>query len=177
MRNNSSGRATSPKPKEVKNKPVSTDLLRVLTLPPPPTGLTAPSYGPYRPLLRDQGSPHGPVCATRAGYPLHRENRKNGQKKIPVRENTGNLEILSKHREFYLNTGKRQGIVLGQVVKVPIHKVKYITIVAAKKSFFFPEAGKVCQVSSVYVILTNCVNWHGKFPVGQRKHREFKNTI
>ena len=27
------------------------------------------------------------------------------QKKIPVRENTGNLVILSKHREFCLNTG------------------------------------------------------------------------
>ena len=35
------------------------------------------------------------------GYPLHRENRKNGQK-IPVRENTGNLEIVPKHREFGL---------------------------------------------------------------------------
>ena len=34
-----------------------------------------------------------------AGYPRHRENRENGLKKIPVRENTGNLEILSKHRE------------------------------------------------------------------------------
>ena len=45
-------------------------------------------------------------------------------KKIPVRENTGNLEMLSKHREFCLNTGKIQG------------------------------------VSSVYVILTNYVNWH-----------------
>ena len=36
-----------------------------------------------------------------AGYPLHRENRENGQK-IPVRENTGNLEILPKHRVFGL---------------------------------------------------------------------------
>ena len=33
------------------------------------------------------------------GYPLHRENRENGPKKIPVRENMGNLEILTKHRE------------------------------------------------------------------------------
>ena len=30
-----------------------------------------------------------------AGFPRHREN---GHKKIPVRENTGNLEILPKHR-------------------------------------------------------------------------------
>ena len=35
-----------------------------------------------------------------AGYPLQRENRENDPKKIPVRENTGNLEILPKHREF-----------------------------------------------------------------------------
>ena len=33
------------------------------------------------------------------GSPLHRENRENGPKKIPVRENTGNLEILLKHRK------------------------------------------------------------------------------
>ena len=37
-----------------------------------------------------------------AGCPLHRENRKMA-KTIPVRENTGNMETLSKHRE---NTGK-----------------------------------------------------------------------
>ena len=30
---------------------------------------------------------------------LHREN---GQMKFPVRENTGNLEVLPKHREFGL---------------------------------------------------------------------------
>ena len=39
-------------------------------------------------------------CSIYAGYPLHRENRENGQKEFPARENTGNLEILSKHREF-----------------------------------------------------------------------------
>ena len=39
---------------------------------------------------------------TLSGYPRHRENRENGKKKIPVMENTGNLEILSKHREFCL---------------------------------------------------------------------------
>ena len=50
---------------------------------------------------------------------------------FPVRENTGNLEILSKHREFCLNTGKTQGILLPQVVNVLILKVKNIAIVAA----------------------------------------------
>ena len=51
---------------------------------------------------------------------------------------TGNLEILSKHREFCLNTGKTQGILLGQVVNVLILKVKDIAIVAAKKILFSP---------------------------------------
>ena len=35
------------------------------------------------------------------GYPLHKEKEENGQKQS-VRENTGNLEILPKHREFGL---------------------------------------------------------------------------
>ena len=35
------------------------------------------------------------------GPPLHRENRENGLK-IPCQGNTGNLEILQKHREFCL---------------------------------------------------------------------------
>ena len=56
--------------------------------------------------------------------------------KIPVRENTGNCEILSKHREFCLNTGKTQGILLAQVVNVLVLKVKDIAIVARKKSMF-----------------------------------------
>ena len=40
-------------------------------------------------------------CDKYTGYPLHRENRGNGQNNS-VRENTGNLEILPKHREFDL---------------------------------------------------------------------------
>ena len=60
-------------------------------------------------------------------------------KKFPVRETTGNLEIWSKHREFGQNTGKTQGILLAQVVNVPILKVKDIAIVAAKKSIFFQK--------------------------------------
>ena len=84
-------------------------------------------------------------------------------KKIPVRENTGNLEILSKHREFCLSRGKTQGILLAQVVNVLILKVKDIAIVAAKNPFF-PEAG-LCPLAQ------------GKFAVGQGKHMEFENTI
>ena len=60
-------------------------------------------------------------------------------KRFPVRENTGNLEILSKHREFSLNTEKTQGILLAQVVNVLILKVKDIAIVAAKKIIFFQK--------------------------------------
>ena len=77
---------------------------------------------------------------TSSEYPRHRENRENGQKNS-VRENAGNLEILSKHREFCLNTGKTRGILLAQVVNVLILKVKDIVIVAAKFYFFSPEAG------------------------------------
>ena len=63
-------------------------------------------------------------------------------KKIPVRENTGNLEILSKHGEFCLNTGKTQGILLAQVVNVLILKVTDIAIVAAKKTIFFHKLNR-----------------------------------
>ena len=65
--------------------------------------------------------------------------------KFPVRENTGKLEILSKHgkhREFCLNTGNTEGLLLAEVVNVLILKlVKNIAMVAAKKSHFFTEAG------------------------------------
>ena len=44
-----------------------------------------------------------------------------------------------KHREFCLNTGKTQGILLAQVVNVLILKVKDIAIVAEKQSMFFQK--------------------------------------
>ena len=43
-----------------------------------------------------------------AGYPRHRENRENGKKEFPVRENTGNLKMLSKHRENTRNLSKHR---------------------------------------------------------------------
>ena len=67
-----------------------------------------------------------------AGYPLHTENRENGKKKIPVRENTGNVKILSKHR----------GIWFAQVVNILILKVKDIAIFAANISIFGGELDK-----------------------------------
>ena len=87
-------------------------------------------------------------------------------KKIPVRENTGNLEILPKHREFG-NFAKTQGICFSQVVTSLILKVKDILIFATK--IFF----KGCQVSFVCVIVTNHVNWHREnLQSGREKNRE-----
>ena len=41
------------------------------------------------------------------------------QKKVPLRENTGNVvKTQGKHREFCLNTGKTQGILSAQVVNI-----------------------------------------------------------
>ena len=50
---------------------------------------------------------------------------------FPVRENTGNLEILPKHRE----------ILYAQVVNSLMPKVKETAILAAKISIFFTEVG------------------------------------
>ena len=60
---------------------------------------------------------------TLSGYPLHRENRVNGQKKIPVREN----------REFE-NFAKTQGIWSAQVENSLILNVKDILIFVTKIS-------------------------------------------
>ena len=65
----------------------------------------------------------------RSGYPLHRENRENGQKN----------PCQGKHREFG-NFGKTQGIWFAQFVNSLTLTVKDISIFAAKISFFFPEA-------------------------------------
>ena len=99
------------------------------------------------------------------------------QKKIPVRENTGNLKILSKHRENTGNFVKTQGISLAQVVNVLILKVKDIAIIAANKSFF--SRSWICLPSQFCVCNSHklCNLAQGKFAVGQGKHREIENTI
>ena len=56
-----------------------------------------------------------------SGSPLHRENRENGPKRFPVRENTGTLDFFS----------KTQGILCAQVVNSLILKIKDIAIFAA----------------------------------------------
>ena len=58
-------------------------------------------------------------------------------KKIPVRENTGYLEILSKHREFCQNTGN----FVSSSCKCSDSKSKGYCDSCPKKIHFFPEAG------------------------------------
>ena len=65
---------------------------------------------------------------SQTGYSRHRENRENGRKKFPVRENTGNLvKTQGKHREYFF----------AQVVNALILKVS--DICRKKKSFFFQK--------------------------------------
>ena len=49
------------------------------------------------------------------------------------------VKTQGNHREFCLNTGKTQGVLLAEVVNVLILKVKDIAIVAAKKNIFFQK--------------------------------------
>ena len=94
---------------------------------------------------------------------------------FPVRENKGNLEILSKHREFCQNTRKTQGIFFAQVVNALILKVKDIAIFAAKKSLFFFSRSWIGLPSQFCVCYSHklCKLTQGKFAVRQGKHREF----
>ena len=74
---------------------------------------------------------------------------------------TKKILCQGKHREFG-NFAKTQGIWFAQVVNSLILTVKDIAIFAAKISiflYFFSEGGYVRQVSFVYVIVTNYVNW------------------
>ena len=86
------------------------------------------------------------------GYPLHRENRVNGKKESL----SGKTQGIWK---FCQNTGKTQGVWFAQVVNFPILKVKRYFYICRRHSLFF-KAGYVYQVSLVYVIVTNHVNWH-----------------
>ena len=105
---------------------------------------------------------------------MHRENgnKKNLSGKTQgiwkFCQNTGNLEILPKHREFG-NFAKTQGIWkfcqnTGNLVcsssKFTDSKGKRYFDIYSENFHFFSEAGKVCQVSFVYVIVTNHVSWH-----------------
>ena len=126
----------------------------------------------------------------------HRENRK----KIPVTENTGNLEMLQKHKEntgnlemlqkHKENTGnlemlqkhkENSGNLVAQVVNSLVLKVKGIPIFAAKIPNYIlnwislPSQFCVCNSHKSRKFE------QGKFAVGQGKkqgkHREFYNVI
>ena len=73
-------------------------------------------------------------------------------------------------RKFYLNTGKTQGILFGQVVNSLILKVQEFS--------FFPR-NWICLASQFCVCNSHklCKLAQGKFAVGQGKHREFGSTI
>ena len=86
--------------------------------------------------------------------------------------NTGKTRgILSKHREFCLNTGKTQGILLAQVVNVLIPKVKDIAIFSTKNPFFsrswigLPSQFCVCNSHK------SCKLAQGNFAIRQGKQR------
>ena len=99
----------------------------------------------------------------KTGYPQHRENRENGPKKILIRENTGNLEILSKHREVCCLS-----------CKFSDPKGKGYCDICRENSHFF--IGLLSQFI-VFNSYKSCKLAQGKIAVGQGKHREFENTI
>ena len=92
-------------------------------------------------------------------------------KKIPVRENTGNLEILPKDRE---NTGN----FVCSSCKFPDAKGKGYCNICCENFHFFPRSWRGLQ--SQFCVCNSYKLWklaQGKFVVGQGKHREFENTI
>ena len=78
--------------------------------------------------------------------------------KIPVWGNTGNLEILPKHREFLYT----------QVVNSHILEIKDIATFAAKFSILFLETGFVCHDRFTNQLLSNHLA-RRKYVVGQGK--------
>ena len=92
-------------------------------------------------------------------------------KKIPVRENAGNLEILPKHRE---NTGN----FVCSNCKFPHSKGKGYCDICRENYHFFPRSWiglptQFCVCNSHKL----CKLAQGKCAVGQGKYREFENTI
>ena len=87
--------------------------------------------------------------------------------KNPCQGNTGNLEMLSKHREFCQNTGKTQGMWFTQVENALILKVKDFALFAAKKkSIFFQKLDRSAKSDSYSHKL--CKLAEGKFAVGRK---------
>ena len=105
------------------------------------------------------------------GYPLHKENRENRQKKIPVGENTGNLTIFPKHREntgnlgcssckFPDSKGSRYFDICNENISISILKLD-----RSAKSVFVCQSQNTCKLAQ------------GKCAVGHGKHREFENAM
>ena len=101
---------------------------------------------------------------TNSGYPRHRGNRENGQKKSL----SGKTQGIWK---FCQNTGKTQGILFAQVENPLILQVKDIVIFASKISIF---SRSWIGLPSVCNSHKSCKLAQGKFAVGQGKHRDSK---
>ena len=84
------------------------------------------------------------------GYPRHRENREND----PKYSLSGKTQGIWK---FCQNTGN----LVCSSCKLHDSKGKGYCEICRENFHFFPEAELVCQVSFVYVIVTNYVNWQG----------------
>ena len=93
---------------------------------------------------------HGRVDQYRVPTAQGKQGNRENDKKKSVRENTGNLEILPKHRE---NTGN----LVCSSCKFPDPKSKKYFGICHENFHFFGGSG---QVSFVYVIVMNHVNWH-----------------
>ena len=114
-----------------------------------------------------------------SGYPWYRENRENGPKKFPVRENTGNLEISQNTGNFLLKHRENTGNFISSSCKCSDSKGKgYCDSCHKKKNPFFsrswiglPSQFCVCNTHKL------CKLAQGNFAAGQGKHREFANTI
>ena len=94
-------------------------------------------------------------------------SRENGGKTIPVRENTGNLEILSKHRENSLVCSSW---------KFPDSEGNDISFNTCRENFllsWISLSNPVCVCNSDKSRKLE----QGKYAVGQGKHREFENAI
>ena len=84
-----------------------------------------------------------------SGYPLHRENRENGQKKSLSGKTQGIWKFCKNTRTLICS-----------ICKLPDSKGKRYPDICRKKIHFFFISWISLQESFVYVILTNHVKWH-----------------
>ena len=101
-----------------------------------------------------------------SGYPLHRENRENGQQNSLSRK-TGNLKILP----------KTQGIWFAQVVISVILKVKDISKSAVKSPIILLSLKSLPSQFCVCNSHKSCKLAQGKFVVGHGENRESTGNL